>query len=531
MHPLPLCTSDFPALRRNGMIYADKTDLIHALAAGRSWIYLARPRCFGKSLLVSAFQSLFSEGLEHFSGLAIEKLWTDRQYNVVRLDFSRLRLFENSVQFDRNFQSVLISAFAPLGFEFRNVPERIAFFEHFRSWLMMLPPDSLVLLIDGCDAPLAAHLDDGRVLEVVRRHLNDFYAALRSAEHCLRFFFMTGVASFMNAGIFPALSGITDITRDPKYSSLLGLTEEELAFYFDDHLTRAEKELRINRDELLQRLRTCYGGYSFESEARRRVFCPRPVLNFLNAPEEGFLNYWFESGGKPKVLLNFLKKHNAGDPFFFNKTHRIRFSELTSARDLQSIGIEALLTQTGYLTIRSHLSDGRIKLGWPNKEVELSMAALYSDELLGGEILDPPGIPMLSELIEFGTLDDIARRFNDGFQFVDSRKFPIATEAACRASIELFLKGAAQMPDVESRTAPGQNGIEVRAGHRYWIFEFKFAAEPQEIQKLLERGKEEMLSRPYGEDSVKRELRRAVLVFNAETRRFEKWLEVDAGGD
>ena len=191
MHPLSLGTSDFVALRRNRMIYADKTDLIYSLASTRARIFLARPRRFGKSLLVSTLQSLFSDGLKYFSGLQIEKRWTDRQYDVVRLDFSGLKIFDNLDQFERDFKSVLLEAFLPLGFNVDNRRENIVFFDQFKSWLLTLPPDSLVLLIDEYDTPLTSHLDDDEAFDVIRNHLDKFYTVLKSAERCLRFFFMT----------------------------------------------------------------------------------------------------------------------------------------------------------------------------------------------------------------------------------------------------------------------------------------------------------------------------------------------------
>ena len=342
---------------------------------------------------------------------------------------------------------------------------------------------------------------------------------------------MTGITKISNTSIFSALNDLTDISLDTKYSTLLGLTEREISLYFEDYLSRAEKALKISRNELLDKIRENYDGFCFDRTGKNHVYCPWSVLNFLNNPEEGFLNYWYASGGQPRVLLNYLKSHKIANPFAFDENVQIRLSELMAAREYKKIGIEALLAQAGYLTIRSVRSNGYVELGYPNKEVELSMAQLYADELLRGNNLDPLGVPMLSELIESGTLNDIVARFNDGINLIDYQNFPITTEAACRASIQLFLMGAALMPEVEKHSALGRRDLEVRAGNRHWVFEFKFAADAHEVPKLLERGKEQILSRRYGEGPQEGELRRAVLVFNAETRRFEKWLEVDAGGD
>lgn len=155
---LSLGTSEFAALRGANQIYVDKTDLIFNIASQRRKFLLIRPRRFGKSLLVSTFASLFKNGVEHFSGLAIEKLWQDRKYDVVRLDFSGLKEFVSKDHFEFNLRSELINAFSPLGFHFDKENADVSFFVQLRTWLNSLPPSSLVLLIDEYDTPLTAHL-------------------------------------------------------------------------------------------------------------------------------------------------------------------------------------------------------------------------------------------------------------------------------------------------------------------------------------------------------------------------------------
>ena len=364
MRSLPLGTSDFPTLRRNDMIYVDKTELIHSLASKRGKFFLARPRRFGKSLLVSTFQSLFAEGLKDFSGLAVEKLWKDKTYKVVRLDFSGLKVFESSQQFERDLRSVLWSAFSPLGFSLTHGEERIGFYDQFEAWLLTLGPDALVLLIDEYDTPLTAHLDDESTFEAIRNHLDRFYTKLKSAERAFRFFFMTGITKVSNTSIFSALNDVADISLDVKYGSLLGLTEEEITRDFDEYLTSAERTLQVDRPQLLHDLKEYYDGFCFDRRSANHVYCPWSIFNFFSKPEEGYLNYWYASGGQPAVLLNYLKKRKLANPFHFDESREIRLSELISAREYKDIRIESLLTQTGYLTIRQVRSNGFAVLGY-----------------------------------------------------------------------------------------------------------------------------------------------------------------------
>lgn len=523
---LPLGTSDFSALRSAGQIYVDKTDLVSDMAMQRRKFFLARPRRFGKSLLVSTFASLFQNGLKDFSGLAIENSWHEECYDVVRLDFSSLKEYSSKSQFESDLRGELISAFSPLGFNFdKNNPD-ISFFIQLRSWLNALPKSSLVLLIDEYDTPLTSHLDDACVFGAIRSELEKFYSVLKNADGCLRFFFMTGITKFSNTSIFSEFNNITDISLDSKYSTLLGLTENEIEAYFERHLVRAEKELGLNRTELLHLLKEHYDGFCFDRAAESHVYCPWSVLSFLQNPREGFLNYWYASGGRPAVLNSYLMSHRIENPFGFDEDKQIHLSDLQAARGYQTIGLEALLTQAGYLTIKSVRPNGAATIGYPNKEVELSMAQLYADQLLQGKFIDPIGAPMLSDLLESGSAASVIQRFNDGINQIDYQNFPITNEAACRACIQLFLMGSALIPEVEKHSALGRSDLEVRAGKRHWVFEFKFAWQPAEVPKLLEAGKEQMLSRRYGEGVGAKDLKRVVLVFCGETRRFEAWEEI-----
>ncbi|MGN1209599.1 MAG: AAA family ATPase, partial [Duodenibacillus sp.] len=194
--PLPLGRSDFSALRFRNCIYVDKTDLLCALCGNDDKVLLVRPRRFGKSLLVSAFASLFRHGLREFQGLKIEKTWTDRTYNVVRLDFSLAKDFSSLEQFLAQFNGMLADAVAEAGLVIESAPDDPV--GSFQTLLSRQPQSSLVLLIDEYDAPLTAHLDNRELFEAVQQQLSRFYAAVKSREGCLRFFFMTGITKFAN---------------------------------------------------------------------------------------------------------------------------------------------------------------------------------------------------------------------------------------------------------------------------------------------------------------------------------------------
>lgn len=303
---LPLGRSTFSTLRLRNAIYVDKTPLIYQLAQADAKIFLARPRRFGKSLLISTFESLFRDGLKHFHGLAIEKLWDDKTYPVIRLDFSEIKEFSVVRDFRRKFHEKLRAVFGTVGFQLD--ASDLGVMTQLSRFLETLDPASLVILIDEYDAPLTQCLDKPDLFEEVRSILSELFLTLKANEGCLRFFFMTGITKFSHTSIFSAFNNLQDISLDPLYGTLLGYTDEEIRTYFAPYVSRAAEALKKTQEEILSALKCHYDGFSFDEQARYRVFCPWSVLSFLNRPDRGFQNYWFESGGQSTVLLKYLRE-------------------------------------------------------------------------------------------------------------------------------------------------------------------------------------------------------------------------------
>ena len=220
---LPL-GSDFIALRIADEIYVDKTEMVFSLVVKRGKYFLARPRRFGKSLLISTFESLFKFGLRDFKGLAIENLWKeDAVYNVVRLDFSEIKDFADAESFSERLISLLSRKFAPYGFCYELLPFQTVS-DQLSDWLTAREKNSLVLLIDEYDAPLTSCLNNKTVFKEVRRALSAFYSVLKSNEGALRFAFITGITKFNRASIFSELNNLSDLSLDVEYGNLLGYT-------------------------------------------------------------------------------------------------------------------------------------------------------------------------------------------------------------------------------------------------------------------------------------------------------------------
>ncbi len=524
---LPLSISDFSELRRQGKIYVDKTEQIYSLARKTEKFFLARPRRFGKSLLVSTFDSLFRHGAGGFSGLYIENKWgEERSYNVVRLDFSRVKKFSSVDDFKEKFRAYLKSAccFGDRPFEERTSVTAT----NFEIWLRQFPLGSVVLLIDEYDAPLTACLSDAELFERVRDELTDFYAVVKSNDGFFRFVFMTGITKFNQTGIFSELNHLADISLDKRYSTLLGYTTEEINKYFSDFIDQSCALLDVSRDNLLKSLEENYDGYCFDGMDEpgdvRRVYAPWSVLKFFSQPKQGFKNYWIESAGKATVLLQYIQDHSLKDPLEYAEERTIDYDDLASSSDLDSINDVALLVQAGYLTIHRR-EENLFWVGYPNREVAVSMASLYTKLLLGRKSLGNAGAQHLALALKEGDVDLAADQFNKAYIGIDYKQFPIHNESTCRAILQVLLTGAGFETLSEKHNALGRSDLEFDAGKYHWVIELKFISSKeseQAIDRTLKEAINQMRDRRYGMNS-QRQLIRMALVYNKMTRQFVRW--------
>lgn len=198
---LPLGTSDFAALRLRNQIYVDKSALVYKVASQNGIFLFVRPRRFGKSLLISTFESLFKFGLRDFKDLAIEKLWIEKKiYNVVRLDFSEMSPDFGLKKFRDDLRDRLIDNFSSFGFRYDQAGSSI--FKQLSVWLKKQEPNSLVLLVDEYDTPLTSCLNNPELFNSVQVALSEFYAVLKSNDDALRFVFITGIVNFNKGHLF-----------------------------------------------------------------------------------------------------------------------------------------------------------------------------------------------------------------------------------------------------------------------------------------------------------------------------------------
>ncbi len=521
---LPVGLASFESIRAGKMTYVDKTKLIGRLAL--TWggkYFLARPRRFGKSLLVSTLCSLFRHGLRDFDGLAVSSFWKDKKYDVLRLDFSHAKNVDSMQEFHAKVASMFQDAFTEAGLQrLDEGAVKESPFATFSNFLAGRPVGSLVLLVDEYDAPIAENLGNPEICKSILNDLSGFYAKLKSYDGCLRFLFITGILRIQHASLFSVLNPVTDISFDPEFGTLLGYTKEEIEFYFGDALEHAQQVLDLDRKELMKELAEQYNGYCFDQAACTHVFSPWSVMRFLLKPGLGFENYWYESSGTPSLLRGYLQAHAIGQPEEYSACREISLTNLKSVVETDKLDPVILLAQTGYLSIKS-IDDGDVVLGYPNSEVAQAMARLYSDSLLNGKTLGQIGVKHVSRMLSEGKVDAVVDVFNRIFAAIDYRDYPVHRESECRAIVQVLLLGAGLTPRIELHAYRGRSDLELRVLNRHWVFEFKLAKNETDENHLLEKACEQISAKDYGRSSGDVELLRVALVFSFEKRCFVRW--------
>ena len=523
---LPLGNPSFERLRKSNQIYVDKTTLIFQLAQDTSGSYfLARPRRFGKSLLISTFESLFRYGLRDFHGLAIEKLWLRQPtYPVLRLDFSNFQTAETKEEILEGFDRMLSFACDEAGLE---VPEADHPLSKLAKILVREGTGNLVLLVDEYDATLTHHIHNPAVFQLHRNFLEEFFSILKTGAKYLRFLFLTGITTFSHTGIFSALNNLSDISWNPAYAALVGYTEEEVETYFASYLKQAEEDLKLPHEALMNQLRAEYDGYCFSENGETRVYNPWSVLSFLANPKRGFVDYWYKSGGQPAALLNYLTSHQLSNPESFFEDRLVSIDDLDGSQEYNQLKEEILLVQTGYLTI-GHVEDGGAYLRYPNQEVAHSLAKLYTRKLLNGALPQTFGFTRVAETFSSGSVDEVVTLFNKAICGLTYGGRVFERESQCCAALALLLTGADLNPVMERHNQYGRSDLEVNVGNRHWVFEFKFARESSQEESLLSEAIDQIQRQHYGEsDLLPCQLIRVAVVYSANQKRITKWKMVN----
>jgi hypothetical protein len=354
---LPIGISDYKKLREGGYIYVDKTEYIYKLIKeGGGYYFLSRPRRFGKSLLLSTLEYLFKGEKELFKGLYIQDKWKwEETYPVIRIDFTKDVKNKEDLR-DKMYQELRKN----YKWNKLEMPKEIRDESILLEELIMKVSEKekkqVVVLVDEYDKPILDVIEDKKEAEEVRRELKAFYSVLKGLDRYIRFVLITGVSKFSKVSLFSGLNQLKDISLDVRYGNICGYTQEELESYFKEYLEGLS----------LEEIREWYNGYSFLGE---RLYNPFDILLYLDS--KNFDSYWYKTG-TPSFLIKLIKEKEYDISELENKIVKRNILEKF---DLEEIRIEALMFQTGYLTIKEVYNKEygqEYKLGFPNKEVRIS---------------------------------------------------------------------------------------------------------------------------------------------------------------
>ncbi len=481
---------------------------------------LTRPRRFGKSLLVSTFASLFKNGLKFFSGLAIEKLWDDKTYTVVEIDFSKVRGFTDKASFEKKLRSVVTSSFERAGFSLNEEKEEY-WIDQISDWMQSQPNNSLVLLIDEFDAPQTATLDNRALFSDISLLLSSFYAHVKASGVAFRFVFITGIAKFNETRICSQLNNFTDISLNPAFGTLLGYSESDIKNNFAEYLEKAAKALSISQKEILDKLGDNYGGYCFDEQATSHVYAPWSVLNFFSWPERGFDNYWVQSGKNIKALEKYLHTPTPMEPKEYGIENALAVKALEEPSDSDTANDSTLLTQLGYFTIK-HRELDTFYVGYPNGEVAYSFASYFARKLVKKNSLFQVGIAPIQDALVAGNIDALFTATNRTFSAIDYANYPIHSEKTLQAFFQIFLSCTGFDVISERHGSLGRSDLKVATDSIHWVFELKFQRPGKDASALLKEALKQIKDNNYGAHTNNRLLRVAA-IFSEEKKAFIAW--------
>lgn len=409
----PLGIQTFSEIRRRDMLYVDKTEYVYRMASSGKFFFLSRPRRFGKSLLVSTFQSYFEGRKELFKGLAIEKLeheWTE--YPVLHFDMSGGKHLDKE-QLNRYLLSVLTENENRFGIKADAIDPNIRLMNLIKS-LYQQTGKQVVVLIDEYDAPLldVAHQDDNLI--ELRYIMRNFYSPLKLSEPYLRFVFLTGITKFSQLSIFSELNNIKNISMDEPYSGICGITKDELLTQMSEDIDALAKKMSLTREETIEKLKENYDGYHFTWPSPD-VFNPFSLLNcFADGKTKA---YWFGSG-TPTYLINMLRKFNVL-PTRITKMYAKASSFDAPTENMTTI--TPLLYQSGYLTIKDYEPMSEIyTLDIPNKEIKVGLFESLLPNYLEGTFAEAGDVTIarMSVLIRQNDMDGAIRLLQTFFETV-----------------------------------------------------------------------------------------------------------------
>lgn len=524
----PVDTDQFQIIREQGLLYVDKTDLMFDLANRYRYVFLARPRRFGKSLLCNTFKAYFQGQKQLFNGLKVmelEKEWT--KFPVLHFTLSGLK--NVTVPLAQSKLENLISDYEKI---YGRDPEQKTPGARFRGLIHRAKEqtgENVVVILDEYDAAIMRLMYEPEQLADMRSMLREFYQVLKDEGAYLRFVFITGVTKFSQLSIFSELNNLNQISLDNRYSGICGITQEELDTVLRPCIEDYAQNLHISVDDAYALLKKNYDGYHFSPKGQD-VYAPFSLLRALDKNDTN--HYWFESGTST-ALLEHLKRYPI--------TRALDYDGVEVCENEFSIPCESsdtpmpLLYQSGYLTIASY--DPLLKLyvlKIPNNEVRKGLIDCLMPIILKRTVADNNGLVTAMAKAIFSR--DLGKALTALRSYIAKIPYDIITkeEWECNESREAFYKLLIYMAfsmlnsivDTEVKSVLGRADVVIQTNADIFVLELKVDDTAENaLQQIDSKG----YTIPYEADG--RKLTKCGICISSSARNITHWRATDADGN
>jgi len=509
---LPIGIQTFETIIKGGYLYVDKTALVYKLVSENKYVFLSRPRRFGKSLLTSTLEAYFAGRKDLFQGLAIgqqEQAWLSHPIFHLDLNANKYDTPESLVKELDNFLTSQEEQYGTrptetgLAMRFKGLVQRAA----------EQAGRGVVVLIDEYDKPMLNAIGNPQLQEAFRNELKAFYSVLKTQDRYIEFAFLTGVTKFGKMSVFSDLNHLYDITMVEEYSALCGFTEQEIRQYFAGHVEALAQRNGMNEEAAYARLRENYDGYHFNRFQQEGVFNPFSLLaTFKNRV---FDDYWFETG----TLTYLVTLLQQSDYPLDELTREQVTSDVLNSIDPSSQNPVPIIYQSGYLTISGYDEEfGLYSLGFPNKEVEHGFTRFlipYYTPMT--ENHGPATIAQLVRDIKDGSVEAFMQRLQAIFADTDYRIVG-KRELYFQNAVAVIFKMLGFSLQTERPANGGRMDMIVKTATHIYIIEFKLDRSADEALRQI---KEKGYYLPFTTDG-----RKVILLginFSSDTRGIAEW--------
>ena len=464
---LPVGIQTFTEIINRKMLYIDKTEYIYRMTKLSKYIFLSRPRRFGKSLLVSTLQSYFEGKKDLFKGLAIEQLEKEwAQHPVLRFSLASGKHMEKE-QLERYLLDILSDNEERFGLHSDKVDTNIRLKDLIKN-VYDKTGKQVVVLIDEYDAPLLDVVHENEQLPILRQVMRNFYSPLKDCDPYLRFVFLTGITKFSQLSIFSELNNLKNISMLPEFAAICGITVEEMQTQMADYIDVFAETEETGHEEMVEKLKKQYDGYHFTWPSPD-IFNPFSLLNAMQ--DRRLDSYWFASG-TPTYLIEMLRKFDVL-PSEIKNIEAEAFDFDAPTENMQSI--TPLLYQSGYITIKDYNKNfNYYTLSIPNKEVRIGLLrSLVPSYVQTSTLVVNNTARKMAQLIVNDDVDSALSLLQKFLQTV-----PYCDNASSEGHYQqvmfiVFSLLSNYIADVEVRTPSGRVDMVMRTNKALYLFELK----------------------------------------------------------